>query len=115
MREKDELHIPGAATLKTWLINTASAPIRSTANTEILESLIRQCYTEIRSYRLAGHGWSKLAIKIRKECKVPCSDDAVKRIFSYIDREWAKKTGEPALPEVKVRSTLAKKRKAAAA
>lgn len=114
----EPLHIPGMNTLKVWMIKLASSPTRSTQNLVVLEELMRQCYAEIRAYRLAGHGWGKLAVQIRKDCKVPCSDTTLKVIFTAIDREWSKKTGEPPLPEKSVKARMreheAGKRKRAA-
>lgn len=102
----EPLHIPGANTLKVWMTKLASAPTRSTRNSAVLEELMRQCYAEIRAYRMAGHGWGKLSIQIRKECKVPCSDETLRAIFGAIDREWSKKTGEPPLPEKSVKAKM---------
>lgn len=102
----EPLHIPGANTLKVWMVKLASAPTRSTQNNAVLEDLMRQCYAEIRAYRIAGHGWGKLAIQIRKECKVPCSDETLKVLFTAIDKEWSKRTGEPPLPEKSVKARM---------
>lgn len=110
----EPLHIPGANNLKVWMVKMASVTNRTTNSREVLTALIGQLYAEIRAYRLAGHGWGKLSEMIRKECKVPCSGDSVRNIFTVIDKEWSKRTGEPPLPFSRVRSEIKKAKKDAA-
>lgn len=100
-----EFDCPGLPALRLELGRATRRPGRQTS--PALEALIRELYTEIRDYRISGHGWGKLASMIRKNTKISCSNITVQRIFEKVDSEWEQQTGVAAL------QTLPRKRREA--
>lgn len=90
-----DFDIPGLPALRLEL--SAAKKGRSNRTSCALEPLVREIYTDIREYRIAGRGWGKLAIMIRKSTGVSCSPRSVRETFQRIDLEWEKATGVAAL------------------
>ena len=74
---------------------------------------IRALYPEIRAARLAGHSYREIAKKLAEIPEIPkFTASHLATVFKEVDAEWARETGEPAIP---VETHAAPRRKAKAA
>lgn len=103
----DNFDNPGLNQLRSEILIVASNPSRRSRTKHQLRAVVESMYAEIRDYRLAGHGWGRLAKMIRERTGIPCSVGSVEKLFVEIDERWERETDVPSL------ATMAGKKKEA--
>lgn len=96
----NEDRLPGLLKARGALSSLATKPSKSSTSARLgAHKYIRELYPEIRSARLAGHSYREIVRKLAEIPEFPrFTPSHLATVFKEVDAEWAKETGEPAIP-----------------
>lgn len=110
----NEDRLPGLLKARGALSSLATKPSKNGTYARLgAHKYIRALYPEIRAARLAGHSYKEIVKRLWEIPEIPkFTASHLATVFKEVDAEWAKETGEPAIP---VERHAAPRRKAKAA
>lgn len=97
-----DLELPGLSSARAALTKLGKTPgnMQGPNARGLRRQIVRELYTEIRSSRIAGHSWKKIAKVFAEAMSVPMSNYCLRTYFNKIDLEYEKETGVAALPRI---------------
>ena len=91
---------PGILKARGALSSLATKPSKSGTYARLgAHKYIRALYPEIRAARLAGHSYKEIVKRLWEIPEIPkFTASHLATVFKKVDAEWARETGEPAIP-----------------
>ena len=91
---------PGILKARSVLASLSTKPSKSSRYARTgSHKYIRELYPEIRAARLAGHSYKEIVKRLWEIPEIPkFTASHLATVFKEVDAEWARETGEPAIP-----------------